>query len=56
MARTSYTLDELTVGQTLTPENGFVTDLSMTTPPVNETPSFDEGKQKITAGYFAAGS
>jgi hypothetical protein len=33
MALTSYTIDETSVGEVLTPADGFLTDLVMTTPP-----------------------
>jgi hypothetical protein len=33
MALTSYTIDETSVAEVLTPADGFLTDLVMTTPP-----------------------
>jgi hypothetical protein len=32
--------------------DGYLVSLAMTHGPVNETPSFDEGKRKFTSGYF----
>ena len=38
MATFDFTLDETSVGEMLTPEDGHVTALAMTTPPPYETP------------------
>lgn len=53
MALTEYTLDDQSVGQTLTPADGFLTGLTMTTPPPqSETPDHDPAKQHFTSAYF----
>jgi hypothetical protein len=53
MATTNYVITDADVGQVLPITDGFLTNLTMTAPPpVYETPSFDEGKQIWTAGYF----
>jgi hypothetical protein len=52
MATFDFTLDETSVGQMLTPEDGHVTALAMTTPPPYETPEWDEGRRVWKHGYF----
>jgi len=53
MATTSYLITDADVGRVLPITDGFLTNLTMTAPPpVYEVPSFDEGKQIWTAGYF----
>ena len=53
MATTNYVITDADVGQVLPITDGFLTNLTMTAPPpVYEVPSFDEGKQIWTAGYF----
>jgi hypothetical protein len=52
MATFDLTLDETSVGQMLTPEDGHVTALAMTTPPPYETPEWDEGRRVWKHGYF----
>ena len=52
MATFDFTLDETSVGQMLTPEEGHVTALAMTTPPPYETPEWDEGRRVWKHGYF----
>jgi hypothetical protein len=53
MTTTTFTVTDADVGQVLGVPDGYLTDLTMTTPPpVYETPSFDEGRQVWTAGYF----
>jgi hypothetical protein len=49
----TYTITDAVVGPVLSPENGFVTGLTMVTPPsVYETPDWDAGRQLFESGYF----
>jgi hypothetical protein len=53
IATTNYVITDADVGRVLPITDGFLTNLTMTAPPpVYEVPSFDEGKQIWTAGYF----
>lgn len=53
IATTNYVITDADVGRVLPITDGFLTNLTMTAPPpVHEVPSFDEGKQIWTAGYF----
>lgn len=52
MAMFDFTITEANVGQTIGPENGFVTRLVRDRAPIYETPTFDEGRQVWTRGYL----
>ena len=52
MATFDFTLDETSVGEMLTPEDGHVTALAMATPPPYETPEWDEGRRVWNIGHF----
>jgi hypothetical protein len=53
IATTNYLITDADVGRVLPITDGFLTNLTMTAPPPGyEVPSFDEGKQIWTAGYF----
>jgi hypothetical protein len=52
MTATTYTLDESSIGTVLPVQNGFLTDLSMTTPPQHQTPAWSEALGRWVAGYM----
>jgi hypothetical protein len=52
MALTDFTITVADAGRVLGLPDGYLVNLVMTQGPVNETPSFVEGKQKFTSGYF----
>jgi hypothetical protein len=52
MALTDFTITAADVGRLLGVPDGYLVNLAMIQGPMNETPSFDEGKQKLTSGYF----
>jgi hypothetical protein len=52
MALTDFTITAADVGRLLGAPDGYLVNLAMIQGPVNEMPSFDEGKRKFTSGYF----
>jgi hypothetical protein len=52
MALTSYTIDETSVGEVLTPADGFLTDLVMTTPPPVHEVSDHHSGLAFTQSHF----
>ena len=50
---TTYQISDADVGTTIGPQNGFVTGLTMLSPPtVYEQPDRDPGRQLFKSGYF----
>jgi hypothetical protein len=47
-----FTLTEANVGEMISPPDAFLVSLTMATSPIYETPTFDEGQQIWTRGYF----
>jgi hypothetical protein len=52
MATFDFTVTEANIGQVIGPADGFLVNLTMTTPPVHEVPRWNEGSQKWVSGYF----
>jgi hypothetical protein len=53
MTIATYQISDADVGTTIGPQNGFVTGLTMLSPPtVFETPDWDPGRQWFKSGYF----
>jgi hypothetical protein len=52
MVLTDFTITAADVGRALGVPDGYLVNLVMTQGPAHETPSVDEGKQKLTSGYF----
>jgi hypothetical protein len=52
MATTDFIITDVDAGRVLRVPDGFLTTLRMTTPPIHETPRWNEGEQKWVAGYF----
>ena len=52
MVLTDFTITAADVGRALGVPDGYLVNFVMTQGPAYETPSVDEGKQKLTSGYF----
>jgi hypothetical protein len=52
MATTEFQITEANIGEMIGPPDGFIVALSMTTPPIYETPCWNEGTQKWLSGDF----
>jgi hypothetical protein len=52
MATTDFQITDQDIGRVLPITDGFLVNLSMTTPPVHETPAWDEGRRCWVAGYL----